>query len=135
MGYLRPCYSNGQPSSWVEPFVDFPFERPEHRSAAIAGILSPLARHAYPGPTPLFFIDANVRGAGKGLVNDVQATIATGRPLPRATFSGDDAEMRKCITTFALAGYPAVLLDNVADVFGTPALDAALTATSWQDRI
>jgi hypothetical protein len=52
--------------------------------------------------------------------------------LPR-----DDEECRKRITALALAAEPSVLIDNVAAgaVVGFSSLDAALTATSWGDRI
>src|SRR5262249_54049152 len=58
---------------------DFAFESPEHAAAWFAGLLTPLARFAFDGPTPLFLIDANVRGAGKGLLVQTIGTIVLGR--------------------------------------------------------
>src|SRR5262249_4217340 len=49
---------------------DFPFEREAHKAAWLAGLLTPLARFAFSGPAPLFLVDANVRGSGKGLLLD-----------------------------------------------------------------
>ena len=50
--------------------------------------------------------------------------------LPR-----DDEEFRKRITALAIAAEPLVLIDNISGTLGSPSLDAALTATSWSDRI
>ena len=49
-------------------------------------------RYSYYGPTPLFLIDANVRGSGKGLLADCAITIATGREPARTTAPKSDEE-------------------------------------------
>jgi hypothetical protein len=46
--------------------ADFPFARPEHRSAWLAFLLTPLARHAFAGPAPLFLVDSNTQGQRQG---------------------------------------------------------------------
>jgi hypothetical protein len=119
----------------LDAVVDFPFGRPEHRPAWLAALLTALARNAFEGPAPLFLVDANIRGAGKGLLLDPLGLIATGRNLARATATTDDNEMKKTITAIALQGEAMVLLDNLAGALGSPSLDAALTATDWQGRI
>lgn len=119
----------------LEVICDFPFAGDAHKAAWLAGVLTPLARFAFNGPAPLFLIDANVRSAGKGLLADTIARIASGREFARAAYTTDDDEMRKVITAIALEGEQLVLLDNLAGVLGNPCLDAALTATEWQGRI
>ena len=119
----------------LEPVADFPFGSDRHRAAFVAAMLTPLARHAFAGPSPLFLVDANVPGAGKGLLLGVVALVATGREFGVAPYSDDDAEMAKVITAVAQAGTPAVLIDNVAGRLGGPSLDAALTATTWEGRL
>ncbi|HVX15107.1 MAG TPA: hypothetical protein VHC22_28200 [Pirellulales bacterium] len=119
----------------LEVVEDFPFESEPHRSAWLAGTLGPFARWAFKGPAPLVVADANVRGAGKGLLADTMGVIASGRGFARANNVEDDAEWRKQITSIALAGDPLVLIDNISGTLGSPALDAALTATSWTDRV
>ena len=47
----------------------------------------------------------------------------------------DPEEERKRPLTVALAGYPAIHIDNVSRPLGSPALDLALTAPSFNDRI
>jgi hypothetical protein len=119
----------------LEAVCDFPFATPEHRAAWLAALLTPLARFAFRGPAPLFLIDANVRGSGKGLLADVIARIVSGRDFARAAYTTDDDEMRKVIMAIALEGEQLVLLDNLDGALGNPSLDAMLTATEWQGRI
>jgi len=119
----------------LEVVCDFPFESQEHKAAWLAGLLTPLARFAFAGPSPLFLIDANVRGAGKGLLAQTIGHIVLGREMPVSSYAHDSEEMRKRITALAIAGDRMILLDNLAGVFGNDALDRALTTTRWKDRI
>lgn len=122
---------------------NFPFaganrdEQDIHRAAWLAGLLTALVRFAIPGPCPLFVFDANCPGTGKSLLTDIIALIATGRTMSRTAFPDDEAELRKRITSIALAGDKLMLFDNIpqGSPFGGAALDAALTATTWRDRI
>jgi hypothetical protein len=113
---------------------DFPLAAEIHRAAWLAALLTPLARFAFAGPAPLFLVDANVRGAGKGLLVDTIATIVTGQRATVATYTNDDDELRKRVTSLALSGDRLILLDNLEGRFGSAVLDAVLTATSWKDR-
>jgi hypothetical protein len=119
----------------LEVVADFPFERDVHRAAWLAGLLTPLARFAFAGPAPLFLVDANVRAAGKGLLLHATSTILTGNEFTVATYTDDEEELRKRITSLAMAGDRLVLFDNLAGKFGNAILDAALTSTSWEDRV
>lgn len=118
-----------------EIFGDFPLELPEHMSAAIAALLTPLVRHAFSGPAPLFLIDANVPGAGKGLISSAIGGVVTGLPMPVSSYSHESDEMRKKVTSIAIAGDPLVLLDNLIGPFGNDTLDRLLTADTWKDRL
>ena len=120
----------------LEVVEDFPFGTDSHRAAWLASVLTPLARYAFHGPSPLYLFDANVRGCGKSLLTDATSIIIAGRPMARMSLPHDDDETRKRITALAVAGEPLILIDNLpAGGFGSPSLDAALTATSWSDRI
>jgi hypothetical protein len=119
----------------LEVVCDFPFESEEHKSAWVAALLTPLARFAFPGPSPLFLVDANVRGAGKGLLVQAIGHIVLGREMPVSSYAHDSEEMRKKITAIAIAGDRMILLDNLEGLFGNDALDRALTSTLWKDRI
>jgi hypothetical protein len=115
--------------------ADFPFATDAHRAAWLAALLTPLARFAFAGPSPLFLVDANVRGSGKGLLVSTISRILTGKNMTTATYTNSEEELRKRITSIAVAGDQLVMFDNLVGTFGGPVLDAALTATSWKDRI
>ncbi|MCL2646145.1 MAG: hypothetical protein FWD61_03955, partial [Phycisphaerales bacterium] len=119
----------------LQVVCDFRFESKEHQAAWLAGLLTPLARFAFAGPTPMFLIDANVRGAGKGLLAQTIGRIVLGREMPVSSYAHDSEEMRKKITSIAIAGDRLILFDNLEGVFGNDALDRALTSTRWKDRI
>jgi hypothetical protein len=119
----------------MEVVCDFPFEAPEHRAVWLAGLLTPPARFAFAGPAPLVLADANIAGAGKGLLIHCIARIDTGRDAAVSAYAHDGDEMRKRVTSIALAGDRLVLLDNIVGAFGNATLDRLLTAPYWQDRI
>jgi hypothetical protein len=119
----------------LEVVIDFPFATPAHRAAWLAYLLTPLARHAFVGPSPLFLIDANIRASGKSLLADSASLIVTGRDVARMSCPEDDDETRKRITAITLNGDQMVLIDNIAGELGSASLDAALTGTVWKDRI
>ncbi len=129
--------------SLLDLIHDFPFagidanEQFNHRAAWLSAALTALARFAIHGPCPLFLFDANSPGTGKSKLVDIIAIIATGRDKSRTPFPDDDTELRKQITAMALAGDRLMLFDNIAQgsPFGGAALDAALTGTTWQERI
>lgn len=114
---------------------DFPFASDLYRSAWLAALLTPLARFSFEGPAPLFLADANVRAAGKGLLLDVAALIVTGQRFTVATYTNDEEELRKRITSLVLGGDRLVLFDNLDGKFGNAQLDAALTSVRWRDRM
>lgn len=126
--------------------LDFPFvgtdskenaKRDSHRAAWLGGLLTAVVRHAIAGPCPLFLFDANCPGTGKSMLADIIALIATGRVISRTAFPNNDEELRKRLTAVALAGDRLILFDNIeaGQPFGGASLDAALTGTTWQDRI
>ncbi len=118
----------------LDVLTDFPFQQPHHKSAAFAAILTAVARTAIDGPCPLFLINATTPGSGKTLLADVIGLIAEGRDIAHQPYSDNDEEMRKRITSIALAGTRIVLVDNIDGTLGGAALDNVLTCRTWQDR-
>ncbi len=118
--------------------ADFPFRGAADRALWLAALLTVLARTLFDGPAPLFGFDANCPGSGKTMLVELIAVIATRRAVPRTTYPGGrggDDEMRKRITSIALAGDRLTLIDNIDEPLGGASLDAALTATVWKDRV
>lgn len=118
-----------------EPLQEFPFVEACDMAAMLAAILTPLARHAIDGHVPLFAIRATAPGTGKSFLADIVSIIATGRSAPRWAPSTNDEEDRKRLLSVALAGDQIILIDNVAEPLGSPALDMALTGGMIRDRI
>jgi hypothetical protein len=121
--------------SLFELLCDFPFVDKLHRSACLAAMLTPFTRFAFREPAPLFMIDANTAGTGKSTLADVISIVAAGQPMARNAYPQSDDEMRKLITSIARDGTRLTLFDNISGALGCPSFDAALTGTSWRDRL
>jgi hypothetical protein len=120
----------------LDVVIDFPFKTAAHKSAWLAGLLTPLGWYAFSGSAPLTLYDANVAGAGKGLLADVSFLVVTGRQASVMGYSHNKDEMEKCITTLAMDGDEMVLLDNLGAEFGNEAIDRALTSQrQWKNRM
>jgi hypothetical protein len=119
----------------LQVICDFPLKDGHHAAAWLAGVLTPLARNAFSGPSPMIVFDANTRGSGKSLLADVTAAIVSGRAMARMSQAKDEDEERKRITSIALQGDPLAFIDNVTRILGSSALDAALTSTIWAERV
>lgn len=122
-------------SELLEVVADFPMLTDADRSAWLAMLLTMIGRTAFRGCSPLFAITANIRGAGKSLLVDAAAIIAYGRAAPRKTYTADPEETRKLITATVIEAAAVALLDNIDRRLGGAALDAVLTAETWNDRV
>jgi hypothetical protein len=89
-------------------------------------------RRAIDGPTPFFFVKANIRSAGKGKLVDVIGQVVLGEDIPRLPQASSPAEERQEIFSTALGGLQMVLRDNIEGQFGSPAFNAMLTARTVQ---
>lgn len=114
---------------------DFPWKSDSDKAAWFAATLTPLARPAYRGSSPLMVFDANTPGAGKGLLVGASSIISTGRAMAIMSAPESDAECRKRLTSLLMAGEPTCCIDNVVGKLAFPSLDAALTGETWSDRI
>ena len=114
---------------------DFPFTTEAHKSGWLAMLLTPFARPAIHGPVPLFVIDANTPGTGKGLLFELISGIVLGAKPTVIPQSRNEEEQRKQLTSMLIAAPEIALYDNITGVFGSGTLDAMLTSTSWSDRL
>jgi hypothetical protein len=118
-----------------EAICDFPLKKPAERAAWIACVLSYFARWMYEGPTPLFFVDGNVAGAGKTKLARLASIICLGRWCLERDQPRDDEEEQRFITSVALAGELMALIDNVERPFGSAKMDTLLTKTTWDANL
>jgi hypothetical protein len=119
----------------LEVVCDFPFGHEAGKSAWLAGLLTLVARPAISGPVPLFLIDGNCQGVGKGNLADCAGIIAYGKALPRTAQGKDAEEDNKTLLGLALQGVNAVLWDNIDRPFGSSAIDMTITSGEVRGRI
>ena len=112
---------------------DFPFVSDAHRSAWLAGLLTPYVRHLIP-TAPITLVGASVRGSGKTLLARIIGLVAVGRHPDEMQPTKEEEEIRKAITSIAASGKKIVLIDNAVDL-GSPCMSGALTSSVWSDRI
>jgi hypothetical protein len=118
-----------------ELLVDFPFAAGSDRAHAVAALILPFVRRMVDGPTPIHLIEAPTPGSGKGLLADVIAIVAMGRPCDPTTITPDEDEARKKITSILARAQSLILLDNVRDGIDSAQLASALTSETWSDRM
>jgi hypothetical protein len=124
----RPTPADVRRGRWelLEPVEQFPFEKAIHKAALVAAVLTPLARPAFRGPSPMFVCDANVRGSGKTKLFGYPVAVATGRSTDPTRYTTNDEELDKRL--HACSGKPYVFFDNVRGSLGGGLLDMVLTA-------
>lgn len=136
---LKPCITPSDVEAAIatidDLLCDFPFERPEHKSAWVSALFSVLARPAIRGPIPMLIVDANDRGSGKTLLCDTIGAILTGSKLPRRGVPANEEEWGKVLLGIGIGCYPVVLLDNVTATLRSAKLDMVLTGEVYQDRV
>lgn len=118
-----------------ELLADFPFDGDGDYVNALGLLLTPVVRSAISGQVPLALIDAPEPGTGKGLLANIAAVVATGRPAAARPLARADDEVRKMLTAVLIEGPALVVLDNVEDAIRSPSLAAVLTTDEWTDRL
>ena len=119
----------------LEPIREFPFVSETDRAAALAAILTPVARHAIDGPCPMFGVLAPAPGTGKSLLVDACAMIATGHRSQVRSAKLREEETDKVFTSIVLEAPPVVNFDNAEGRFGSATMAAALTTTNYSGRL
>lgn len=115
--------------------VDFPFAADSDRAHALGALILPFVRRMVAGCTPIHLVEAPTPGSGKGLLGDLVSLISIGRVCEPTTFTADEDEARKKITSILLKAQPVILLDNIRNGLDSAQLASALTAETWSDRI
>lgn len=115
--------------------ADFPWVGPSDRAHYLAGLLTPILRPYFHGPTPMLVFTATSPGSGKSLLKDIFKTCYG---IADTAWPENDTELRKSITTqLYTTGQPVVVFDNLPNghVLKSPILSALLTNEHWGDRI
>ncbi|GEM_PF-1400988 len=118
----------------MEPFSEFPFRRPCHRSAVLAALLTIVGRHAIAGPVPAFAVTSTCGGSGKGLLVNVISVTATGRPARARVWPESGPEVRKDLLTVTREGHAMAQYDNVDIPVRSGFLASLLTAEWFEGR-
>jgi hypothetical protein len=112
----------------------FPFVDGQDEAVALAAILTACIRRTLPA-APLHAFTAPAAGTGKSFLVDLVASIATGKPAPGLSWTGDPAEDRKALDAALLAGSPLISFDNVTAPLGGDRLNQALTQPTATIRV
>ena len=118
-----------------ETICDFPFATKADRDNTLGLFITPFVRPLISGPVPLAIVSAPLKGSGKTLLGQICSLIATGHSPHMLPYSVSEEENRKKITAALLGGHSIIEFDNVKKRLDSSALDSALTAYDWEDRI
>jgi putative DNA primase/helicase len=113
---------------------EFPFQRPEHESAALSAILTAVCRKIL-AQAPLHALSATKAGTGKGTLVKGISTLVLGSHCGVIPWTGDSEEFRKKVVSFLKVGSPIASIDNVTGVLGGDVLEMILTEPFYKDRL
>lgn len=113
---------------------DFPFVDASDRAAALAMILTALARPCLPS-APMFCVNAPTPGTGKSKLVDIAAILATGQTASVLSAPREEAEMQKQLGATLMAGDPFITLDNIEYPLRSEFLCQVLTQGSVSVRV
>ena len=133
---LNPSYEDAQAAlSLLEsPLSSFPFVGEAHRSVALSGILTPVARPSLP-TAPMHAMDAPTAGTGKSALVDIASMIVTGHRAAVISQGNNEAELEKRLGASLIAGDALISIDNCERPLGGETLCQALTQERIKVRI
>lgn len=114
---------------------DFPFADDASRANAMAAMLQLFCGDLMEPPYPLHFFQAPMAGTGKSLLVKAICGILFGQEPSIMTLGENDAETRKRLSGQLFSLAPYVFFDNLPPKVHSNALAAALTTTTWSDRL
>jgi len=114
---------------------EFPFAKPEHRSVALALLLTAVVRATLP-TAPIFGISAFAPGSGKTYLAAIVGLLQTGRdPAMLSLPVNDENEARKRFFAALQRKPPAIVLDNIVAPLRSEALCTITTVSVWTERL
>lgn len=116
-----------------EFLADFPWRTPADRANYIALLVTPLLRPYTRALSPFGVVDATMPGSGKTILTSCIGLLVGQRVL---TWTDDEHELRKQITTVIAKQVGAVVFDNLPEghVINSANLARLITERVWSDR-
>lgn len=116
---------------------EFPFSTEADKHNAVGMLITMFVRQMISGRVPAFLAEASVQGAGKGTLLDACLRVAYGRGGGHGltTYTTNEEEMRKEMTTHLVECRGAVVIDNLVGEIKSATLAAVLTADVWTQRL
>jgi hypothetical protein len=119
---------------YMSPFRAFPFTSNEAGAVLASMLLSGVIRGEL-ATCPMHIVDAPTPGTGKDLMVECVGAIISGVPPQRITWSGDENEPEKRLSSLLLAGAQCIQIGNVTRPIGGPFICDVLTSTVQNVRI
>ena len=114
---------------------DFPFVGDPDKAHVILFAIAPMIRSIIVGPTPLFVVNKPAAGTGASLLVEVLSLVSLGGPVSIMTEGSSDSETKKLITSKLRTSPRLLAIDNVTRPVDYSSLAAAITSTTWEDRV
>lgn len=116
------------------PLSGFVFDSKASRTHAFCGMLQPIVRATFGGPTPLYLVEAPTAGSGKTILARFVAGINSPR-IQDTILPQEEPEREKLVLSLLLALPEAVLFDNITGYVKSATLDKLLTSEEYSGRI
>jgi hypothetical protein len=113
---------------------DFPWVEPADKANYLGVLVTPILRRYIRTLIPFVVFTATMPSSGKTILTSGPGMLYGQRVL---TWSDDDAELRKVITSVLADPVGAVIFDNLAEgtVIRSPVLARLITDRTWADRL
>jgi hypothetical protein len=98
---------------WREVVGEFPVIDEAGHAHLLALAISVLTREMISGPVPMALVSKPETGTGGTLALQCIGLVVLGEPLPESTWSNDQEEQRKYLTTVLMRGRSLINLDNI----------------------
>jgi len=118
---------------WQEMLCDFPFVDDAGRAHMLALPLTVVGRELINGPVPMCLVTKPVTGTGGTLMLQCVGWTVLGEPLAESSWSSDEEELRKYLTTLLMRGRPLINLDNITYLHSKDLL-SVLSGDTGEDR-
>lgn len=96
----------------LDVISEFPFINESDKSVALSYFLTVIQRRVLP-TAPYHIVDAPMPGSGKGLLADIGAIIATGKPSTTVSLGTDEHETEKRVSASIMRGVAILNVDNI----------------------